>query len=879
MTIQGLVRSALFLMILPLSNLLGCAADTTAPLSPDSGAAGISVNATPSTLKGTVGVPFAGGAGVVFSVSGGTAGASYYWTVTGSLPPGLAAFPPDNLNPSSTLTLFGMPSTGGLYPLQISVHTAPNHALLVSGANFPIEIAGDSNSSPVIPSLSLTWLTGVPYQQALTATGGRTPYASWFATGLPPDITLNTQTGTLSGTPSTPGTYNVTVSVVDAAGRTGTGTVSLTVKTWTLAEIKGTWTGMITTDPHRLNGKRLSLLFNDLGIVQQGTMDATVLATSAQPLSFTIDSGQLNGPISILGWHLVCDPTSSGDLACIGHDVSGVTPTGDITLRRINTNSQDSGFPTVINNPNPFTSNGMGGTVTVTFSELMSGTGTVGTSITLSGSGTVGTPTFASTDPTALDARTLTILLSQLQSSTNYTLTLNPSGQTGFRDIAGNALATEAIPFTTGALNVNQRPTATSLTLSATVNTPRTITLAGSDPENGALTFTVVAQPTVGTLTGTAPNLTYTSNVIGRDSFTFTVTDPAFNTSAPATITIDTRAANRPPTATSQTVSGIHDRPLAITLTGSDPDVGDTLAAYTIVVGSGPSNGAITAGTGATKTYTPRAGFIGPDSFGFTVTDSVGAVSAPATVAIAVTNRSPTASPQAITVLKYELGSSTAITLAGADPDGDTLMYTVADSVPSPTHGAITGGTGAARTYFPPPGYSGPDGFSFTVSDGVSTSAAATLTITVSPNPPPTANPQTFTFTKRQQTMSLSRAQHAITLTGSASAVGFQIIRWPSFGQIGGMGTGGTYQFVDPITGSVSQRTATTSSSVDGTTRVITVSPLGSPFTIIYTPNLCHIRDFAQDSFTFVAIDADGLASAPATVTANSTTNLCVHSF
>jgi hypothetical protein len=655
---------------------------------------------------------------------------------------------------------------------------------------------------------------------------------------LPPEITLNSQTGTLSGTPSTLGTYNVTVSVLDAAGRTGVGTLSLTVQTWTLAQAKGTWTGVITTDPHPLNGKRLSLLFNDQGVVQQGTMDATVLATSTQPLSFTLDSGKLNGQIPILGWHLVCDPTSSGDLGCVGHDSSGVTPSGDVTLRKINGNNQDIVAPTVVSGVfAAAAADGTGGPrVTVTFSELMSGAGAAGTSITLSGgSGTVGTPTFAATDPTALDARTLTILLSQLQSSTNYTLTLNPSGQTGFRDIAGNALATKAVPFGTGAVNVNQRPTAASLTLSATVNTPRTITLAGSDPENGALAFTVVTQPTAGTLTGIAPNLTYTSNVIGRDSFTFTVTDPAFNTSAPATITIDTRAANRPPTATSQTVSVVHDRPLVITLTGSDPDVGDTLAAYTI--SSNPTNGTL-AGTGAAKTYTPNAKFIGPDSFDFTVTDSTGAVSAPATVAIAVTNRLPTASPQAITVLKSDFSSSSAVTLTGADPDGDTLTYTVVAGVPSETHGAITGGTGAARTYFPPAGYSGPDSFSFTVSDGVSTSAAATLTITVSPNPPPTANPQTLSLYLRQSTTPLYLAQVTITLTGSADAVRFRIITWPSYQDTAyGMGA-------DPTTG-------------ETTTGVI-----------IYTPLLCHTY-FSQDSLSFVAIAADGLASAPATVTMN----------
>ena len=89
---------------------------------------------------------------------------------------------------------------------------------------------------------------------------------------------------------------------------------------------------------------------------------------------------------------------------------------------------------------------------------------------------------------------------------------------------------------------------------------------------------------------------------------------------------------------------------------------------------------------------------------------------------------------------------------------------------------------------------------------------------------------------------------------------------------------GVVYQFVDPVTGVVSQATAPTSSVVNPTTGVITVTPAGSPSTIVYTPNICH-DIFVQDSLTFVAIDADGLASAPATVTMNSTTNVCSHVF
>ncbi|MBI3607021.1 MAG: cadherin-like domain-containing protein [Nitrospirae bacterium] len=874
-----LIRSAL--VVIPLWSLIGCAADTTAPLPLDSGPAGISIKATPNTLKGAVGVPFAGGAGVVFSVSGGTAGAVYYWTVTG-LPPGLIGFPPDNLNPSGTLTIFGAPSEGGQFPLQISVHTAPNHTLLVSGANFPIEISGDSNSPPAIPQTSLTWLTGVTYQQALTATGGKTPYTSWFATGLPPGITLDAQSGTLSGTASTPNTYNVTVSVLDAAGRTGTGTVIITVKTWTLADAKGTWTGVIQTGP--LANKRLSLLFNDVGVAQQGTLDTTILATTAQSLQFTLNTaGQFDGQVAKISWHLVCAPVASGDLDCIGHSYNGTSSDGSVTLSKINATSQDPLVPTVVSSS--FTNGATSGTgqVTVIFSELMSGTGTPNTSITLSGgSGTIGPPTFVGTDPTSTDARTLTIPLSKLQASTSYVLTLNPTGQTGFLDLTGNVLGTKAITFTTGATGGNQPPTATPLTLSAAMGASRAITLTGFDPEGSPLIFTVKTQPTPGTLTGTAPDLTYTPNAIGRDSFTFTVSDGSL-TSAAATVTIDTRAANTAPRATPQpNVSVVHDTPLAITLAGTDDDAGDFLTAYTIF--SNPAHGTLT-GTGAAKTYMPNAGYVGSDFFYFTVTDSAGAVSVlPARVTIDVTNQAPTATPQSKTVQKEV---PTPITLVGTDLDGDIVTYTVVDSTPSATHGTLTptGTAGANRTYTPPVGYSGPyplaDSFTFTVNDGIVDSAAATVTIKVSGNPPPTADAQTMTFETRQPTTPYNKAQWAIILTGSgASAVTFKIVTWPGHGSLTEVAfTQGTtyYTGYDLATYTHSSVTATTSSSVNITTGDITVSPSGSPSWVVYIPNICH-DPFPQDTFTFVAIDADGLTSAPATVTMTSATyDSCAH--
>ena len=74
---------------------------------------------------------------------------------------------------------------------------------------------------------------------------------------------------------------------------------------------------------------------------------------------------------------------------------------------------------------------------------------------------------------------------------------------------------------------VNDAPVANDDTATVTEDTPKAITLTGSDIEGSTLSYTIVSPPTKGTLSGTAPNLTYTpnANYNGSDSFTFTVSD------------------------------------------------------------------------------------------------------------------------------------------------------------------------------------------------------------------------------------------------------------------------------------------------------------------------------------------------------------------
>ena len=70
-------------------------------------------------------------------------------------------------------------------------------------------------------------------------------------------------------------------------------------------------------------------------------------------------------------------------------------------------------------------------------------------------------------------------------------------------------------------------PVAFSQAVTTEQDTPVGITLRAASPQGSQLTYTVVTGPTHGTLTGSAPNLTYTPNAgyVGRDAFTFKAND------------------------------------------------------------------------------------------------------------------------------------------------------------------------------------------------------------------------------------------------------------------------------------------------------------------------------------------------------------------
>ncbi len=174
------------------------------------------------------------------------------------------------------------------------------------------------------------------------------------------------------------------------------------------------------------------------------------------------------------------------------------------------------------------------------------------------------------------------------------------------------------------------KPLVNDFSITTNEGTSVAATLLAYGNPSSVLTYTI-SDPPHGSLTGTAPNLTYIPdpNYSGADSFTYQAWDGS-TPSAMATVTITVNPANNIPVADDKIINTSVNTPVGVTLTGSDVE-GSTL---TFSVSSNPSHGSLSGST-PNLTYTPNNGYAGADSFTYTAFDGQ-ATSPPATVTINV---------------------------------------------------------------------------------------------------------------------------------------------------------------------------------------------------------------------------------------------------
>lgn len=167
---------------------------------------------TSSLPNGTVGTPYVA---TTLAASGGAA--PYSWTApTGTLPAGLTL--------TTAGVLSGTPTVAGSSNVTIQVIDSLGQA---GTKTFTIVVtAGLSITTTTLPD----GVVKVAYAGKISATGGTTPYSFSLSggTALPAGLTL-ANTGDITGTPTTAGTYNFTIAVFDATQKTATQSYKVTI--------------------------------------------------------------------------------------------------------------------------------------------------------------------------------------------------------------------------------------------------------------------------------------------------------------------------------------------------------------------------------------------------------------------------------------------------------------------------------------------------------------------------------------------------------------------------------------------------------------------------------------------------------------------------
>ena len=280
--------------------------------------------------------------------------------------------------------------------------------------------------------------------------------------------------------------------------------------------------------------------------------------------------------------------------------------------------------------------------------------------------------------------------------------------------------------FTTA--TTNTAPVASGASLKTDEDTPLAGSVAATDADGNALSYSVVTQPKYGTLSFNADGsylYSPTTNSGALDSFTFKANDGVFDSNV-AMVSITVAARNDRPEAVDSSFMIKEDIAYSGQVSATDAD-GDAL---TYSVATDPWYGTVSMKADGSYTYTPNANYYGNDHFYFTAKDG-SAESALQRVSITVNsvNDVPVAQGASVTVSEdsyFGVSGSLSVT----DADRDQLSYVILDK---PAHGKATIDADGYYRYIPDANYSGADSFSFKANDGVVDSNTATMSITVTP--------------------------------------------------------------------------------------------------------------------------------------------------
>ncbi|WP_169745657.1 beta strand repeat-containing protein [Sulfurovum lithotrophicum] len=602
-----------------------------------------------------------------------------------------------------------------------------NENITVNGVNdtpTSTPIADQTNADADTPSVNVSGNFSDPDGDTLT----------YSATGLPTGLSIDPNTGVISGTidksASQSGPYSVTVTAKDSSNASTSETFSWTVTnpaptanpdTGSTAEdtqLVVAATGVLgnDTDP---DGDTLSVTGYNVGANTATVGNPLVLTegnlTIAADGSYTFDpAANFNGPVPAVTYAISDSNggTSSSTLTITvtpQNDTPTSTPIADQT-------NADADTPSV--NVSGNFSDPDGDTLTYSATGLPTGlsidpntgviSGTIDKSASQSGPYSV--------TVTAKDS-------SNASTSETFSWTVTNPAPTANPDTGSTAEDTQLVVAATGVLGNDTDPDGDTLSVTgynvgantATVGNPLVLTEGNlTIAADGSYTFDPAAN-----FNGPVPAVTYA------------ISDSNGGTSS-STLTITVTAVDDPTVVADDSATTEEDTPVDIDVLANDTDPEGTKSPVASVTDG--EHGTVTINPDGTVKYTPEENYNGTDTFTYTNEEGN---TATVTVTIDPVNDAPVAEDDSQST---PINTAVSVPVLNNDHDVDGDVLAIVDVNTTDTNGTVTFDANGTVIFTPDTDFIGTTAFIYTISDGNGGTDMAVVIITVTDPQDPESN-------------------------------------------------------------------------------------------------------------------------------------------